>query len=146
MREYIIFPVIIDIIIRCCDPALTWRIAYFAQALLYTAFEFQFIKNLSSCCAQHWHAQFKWSFQHYRYCENKSYNWKRCEFQNEKFKAYKQNVLELRLDVTLQSISNQRAKVCKPHKLWVLSCKSSIKYCRYSHDRFKVFATYYWFS
>jgi len=57
-------------------------------------------------------------FQHYCYCGNKSYNWKRCEFQNEKFEAVKQNILELRSDVTLQKNSKQRAKVYKSDKLW----------------------------
>jgi len=38
-------------------------------------------------------------------------------FQNEKFEACKQNILELRLDVTLQKNSKQRVKIYKPHKL-----------------------------
>ena len=42
---------------------------------------------------------------------------KRCESQNEKFKACKQSILEIRLDVTLQKNSKQRAKVYNPQKI-----------------------------
>jgi len=66
-----------------------------------------------------------WSdhFQHYCYFVNKSYNCNQYEFQNEKFEVWNQNLLELRLDVKLQCITMQRAKVYKTHKLWVMHCK-----------------------
>ena len=45
LRMYIIFPVIIDIITRCCDAALTWRIVYSTQALSYTTFPSSIFEN-----------------------------------------------------------------------------------------------------
>jgi len=113
LREYIIFPVIINMITRCFDAALTWRIAYSRQALFYTAFAFPLFKNSHHVLHNTGMHNSIDDFQHYCYCGNKSYNW----IQNEKFKACKQNILELRIDVTLQKNSKQRAKTIKPHKL-----------------------------
>jgi len=141
-RMYIIFTVIIDIITRCFDVTLTWKIAYSTQALWYTVF---------------WklydHVVFKTGiynsnndFQHYHYFENKSYNWKRCEFQNERFKTFKQNILELRLDVTLSKISKQRLKIYKPHKVYKIFQKNPLNIAFISMMGLKFFSTYYWFS